>query len=64
MNSLYEKPQAQKKLPFALLYGQRPTVTEKTEDDAEWLFKVTQTSPHTTKPRTPAAGKNAKHDKS
>jgi hypothetical protein len=62
MSTTNEQQHERKKLPFALLYGQRPTITEKTDEDAEWLFKVTQTSAHTTKPRTP--GKPSKHDKS
>ena len=55
-------PQENLKLPFALRFGRRPTVDELRNDEAEWLFKVTQTTGHVTKSRTPRKGH--KYDKS
>ena len=54
-------------LPFALRFGIKPTITQRKEFDENGVptqayhYKVVQTMPHWTQPRTP--GKQASHDK-
>ncbi len=54
-------------LPFALRFGIKPTISLRDEFDESGLstqpyhYKVTQTIPHWTTPRTP--GKQASNDK-